>query len=123
MSEDNDIIFRQVGRSEGPAAHPAAPSLNAQMMAREIIAYVMENDILTQHGMAGLRTRLAQAIDKPEPIYRAMLRRAHELMDAAAGTPEGAELDALADAIVAYEAKMIAAPATAMVPHDEKGTP
>lgn len=93
------------------------PSLNAQMMAREIIAYVMENDILTQHGMAGLRTRLAQAIDKPEPIYQAMLRRANELMNAVAGTPEGAELDALIDALVAYEAKMIAAPATAVVPH------
>jgi hypothetical protein len=44
-------------------------------LARDIIQYVMSNDILTQHGMKGLRDRLAVAIpDDIEVIYDAMLR-------------------------------------------------
>lgn len=73
-------------------------------LARDIIHYVMSHDILTQHGMKGLRDRLAIAI--PEDIaviYGAMLNRASKLMGAKMDTREGAALDLLAEAIQDYE--------------------
>lgn len=73
-------------------------------LARDIIQYVMENDILTQHGMGGLRRRLALAIpDDMGLVYEAMLRRIGALMDAKPGTTEGRALDILAAACEAYE--------------------
>jgi hypothetical protein len=75
-------------------------------LARDIIQYVMANDILTQHGMAGLRQRLAAAIpDDVEIMYDAMLHRVAALMDAKAGTRDGLALDVLASGIEAYENK------------------
>jgi hypothetical protein len=74
-------------------------------LARDIIQYVMANDILTQHGMKGLRDRLNVAIpDDIEVIYSAMLRRASSLMDAGLGSANGRELDILVAGIEAYEA-------------------
>lgn len=81
-------------------------------LAMDIIQYVMSNDILTQHGMKGLRTRLAVAIpDDIEVIYDAMLRRASKIMDAPLGGSDGRELDILASAIEAYEVKNLGWPA------------
>jgi hypothetical protein len=75
-------------------------------LARDIIQYVMSNDILTQHGMKGLRTRLAAAIpDDIAVVYDAMLCRASRLMDAKLGEARGRELDILVSAIEAYEVK------------------
>lgn len=77
-----------------------------EQIARDIIQYVMENDILTQHGMGGLRRRLALAIpDDMGIVYDAMLKRVGALMDAKPGTPEGSALDILVSAVEAYEAK------------------
>lgn len=75
-------------------------------LARDIIQYVMANDILTQHGMAGLRRRLAAAIpDDVGVMYDAMLKRLAELMTAQAGTRDGTALDILSSGIEAYEVK------------------
>lgn len=75
-----------------------------EQLARDIIQYVMSNDILTQHGMKGLRARLAIAIpDDVEVVYDAMLRRASKLMDSTLSSKEGRELEILVSAIEAYE--------------------
>jgi len=76
-------------------------------LARDITAYVMANDILTQHGMKGLRDRLAAAIpDDVALMYDAMLYRVADLMRTArAGSDDGLALDILVSALEAYEAK------------------
>lgn len=45
---------------------------------------------------------------RTEADYKAALARIDALMDAELGTPEGEELDALADLVVHYEEKHIA---------------
>jgi hypothetical protein len=66
----------------------------------------MTNDILTQHGMNGLRARLEAAIpDDVALFYDAMLQRVSDLMSAQAGTRDGLALDILASGIEAYEKK------------------
>jgi hypothetical protein len=88
-------------------------------LARDIIQYVMANDILTQHGMAGLRQRLAAAIpDDIELMYEAMLKRIAQLMDAQAGTRDGLALDILSSGVEAYEAKHFS-----FSPQDDKRAP
>lgn len=75
-------------------------------LAGDIIQYVMEHDILTRHGMSGLRKRLAAAIpDDIELFYDAMLKRVAELMGAQAGTRDSTALDILSSGIEAYERK------------------
>lgn len=81
-------------------------------LARDVIQYVMANDILTQHGMKGLRSRLEAAIpDDVALFYDAMLQRVADLMSAQAGTRDGFALDVLASGIEAYEKKAFHFPA------------
>ena len=76
-------------------------------LARDIITYVMSNDILTQHGMAGLRKRLEAAIpDDVEVLYEGLLKRAGELLKVGKlADKQTLELDILVAGIEAYEAK------------------
>lgn len=92
-------------QSERLALHEGERGAVAEQLARDIVQYCLGNDILTQHGMKGLRDRLAIAIPSDiSLIYGAMLARAGELIaKAEPGTKEGRELDILVAAVQAYE--------------------
>lgn len=98
-------LLGDLGASPISAGKENAVSAREEL-ARDIIQYVMEHDVLTQHGMAGLRSRLAAAIpDDVELFYDAMLKRLAALMTAQAGTRDGTALDILSSGIEAYERK------------------
>lgn len=83
------------------------PDAARKELARDIVQYVMENDILTQHGLKGLRERLEIAIpDDVAWIYNAMMKRCTILMNAKLGTPERRELDILVAACQRHEETM-----------------
>lgn len=75
----------------------------ADDISREIIKYCFEHDVLTQHGMAGIREKIAGVIRGADELHRLALVRIENLMDAKAGTPEGAELSDWADAVQTFE--------------------
>lgn len=74
-------------------------------LARKIVEYCFLNDVLTQHGMKGLRREIQKALAGADALHGLALRRIEHLMEIEpqAATPEGAELDALASAVTAYE--------------------